>query len=164
MLLEWPRYFCLLLLLLSLTLFNSQLNWSGSIQTILVRCSHLWWARSKPIRCSSWSSPLEAVPDLTWMGLTLPTVLPNSSDKYRLCLWPNTTGKSWRYSPPCGKLNRLRRWWRPKRLSRTNRGRSVVGEPQTHAGLRPIPSAQDCAGRGGGQGWREPSHCTCTNM
>lgn len=95
MVLERLRYFCLLLLL-SLTFFNSWLNWSGSTQIIPVRCSHHLWARSKPIRCYSWSNPLRAVPDLTWMTLILPTVLPNSSDNNILCLWPNTTGKSWR--------------------------------------------------------------------
>lgn len=39
-------------------------------------------------------------------------------------------------------------------------GWSVLGKPQTHVGLRPIPSTQDCTGRRGGQGWRETSHCT----
>lgn len=151
MLLEWLRYFCLLLLLLSLTLFTSQLKWSSSIQTIPVKCSHRWWARSKPIRSSSWSSPLEVVPDLTWLALILPTLLPNSSDKNILCLRPNTTDMSWRYTPPRSKLNRLTRRGSPKRLSRTNRGWSVVGKPQTHTGLRPIPSLRIAWGEGEGR-------------
>lgn len=69
MLLQWPGYFCHLLLHPSL-------------------CSIPIWTEAAVYRqylLLSWSSPSDAVPDVTWMTLVLPAVPQNSSDTKILC-------------------------------------------------------------------------------
>lgn len=118
--------------------------------------------QSKPIGHSSRSHPLEAAPDLTWMTFYFQQCCQTPATRTHCAA--GQTDKSWRYSSPYRLLNRLIDEEEMPKAAIFDKPQVIsCREATTPVGLRPIASTHGCTGRGGGQGWREPSHCTCTN-